>query len=542
MKISFKYISYFFLFVLGLSMTLTSCTDDLNVTPKDDDEFLSETFFQDPESYKQVLAKLYAGLYVGGNDGDGDAAVPSKSPDIAGLGGDFSSYLRLLFVTQEFSTDEAIIAWADGALPTLNTQMWSPANEFLEGTFSRAFYHISVANEFLRQTTDDKLAARGVDANLKAEIAKFRAEARFLRAFSYYNLMDLFGNVPITTENDPVGFFYPEQKTRAEVFAFVESELKDLDNSLAASKTNEYGRVDKTAAKFLLAQVYLNAKVYTGTERYSEAVALCSDIITTSGYTFANIPYGYLFSADNNRNGAQNEVIFPIVGDGNAIRATGGGMSFIMHASIGGSMDAASRGMDGGWQGIRTRREFVNLFPDETATADKRGTFYTAGQVKDIANVGTFTDGYAVTKYINKNSDGSAAQRNDIPDIDFPMFRLTDAYLMYAEATLRGAAGGNVATALGYVNQIRDRADAAPINTAQLTLDFILDERGRELFWECKRRTDLIRFGKFTGGSKIWQWKGGSVNGTSTESFRDLMPIPARNIQANPTLKQNPGY
>ena len=542
MKISFKYISYFFLFVLGLSMTLTSCTDDLNVTPKDDDEFLSETFFQNPESYKQVLAKLYAGLYVGGNDGDGDAAVPSKSPDIAGLGGDFSSYLRLLFVTQEFSTDEAIIAWADGALPTLNTQMWSPANEFLEGTFSRAFYHISVANEFLRQTTDEKLTARGVDANLKAEIATFRAEARFLRAFSYYNLMDLFGNVPITTENDPVGFFYPEQKTRAEVFAFVESELKDLDNSLAASKTNEYGRVDKTAAKFLLAQVYLNAKVYTGTERYSEAVALCSDIITGSGYTFANIPYGYLFSADNNRNGAQNEVIFPIVGDGNAIRATGGGMSFIMHASIGGSMDAASRGMDGGWQGIRTRREFVNLFPDETATADKRGTFYTAGQVKDIANVGTFTDGYAVTKYINKNSDGSAAQRNDIPDIDFPMFRLTDAYLMYAEATLRGAAGGNVATALGYVNQIRDRADAAPINTAQLTLDFILDERGRELFWECKRRTDLIRFGKFTGGSKIWQWKGGSVNGTSTESFRDLMPIPARNIQANPTLKQNPGY
>ena len=542
MKISFKYISYFFLFVLGLSMTLTSCTDDLNVTPKDDDEFLSETFFQDPESYKQVLAKLYAGLYVGGNDGDGDAAVPSKSPDIAGLGGDFSSYLRLLFVTQEFSTDEAIIAWADGALPTLNTQMWSPANEFLEGTFSRAFYHISVANEFLRQTTDEKLTARGVDANLKAEIATFRAEARFLRAFSYYNLMDLFGNVPITTENDPVGFFYPEQKTRAEVFAFVESELKDLDNSLAASKTNEYGRVDKTAAKFLLAQVYLNAKVYTGTERYSEAVALCSDIITGSGYTFANIPYGYLFSADNNRNGAQNEVIFPIVGDGNAIRATGGGMSFIMHASIGGSMDAASRGMDGGWQGIRTRREFVNLFPDETATADKRGTFYTAGQVKDIANVGTFTDGYAVTKYINKNSDGSAAQRNDIPDIDFPMFRLTDAYLMYAEATLRGATGGNIATALGYVNQIRDRADAAPINTAQLTLDFILDERGRELFWECKRRTDLIRFGKFTGGSKIWQWKGGSVNGTSTESFRDLMPIPARNIQANPTLKQNPGY
>jgi hypothetical protein len=535
MKISFKYISYFFLLMLGLSMTLTSCTDDLNVTPGDDDEFLSETFFQDPASYKQVLAKLYAGLYVGGNDGDGSA-------DIAGLGGDFSSYLRLLFVTQEFTTDEAIIAWADGTLPTLNSQTWSPSNEFLEGTFSRAFYHISVANEFLRQTTDEKLTARGVDAGLKAEIATFRAEARFLRAFSYYNLMDLFGNVPITTENDPVGFFYPVQKTRAEVFAFVESELKDLDSSLAASKTNDYGRVDKTAAKFLLAQIYLNAKVYTGTARNDEAATLCNEIITSSGYTFANIPYGYLFSADNNTNGAQNEVIFPIVGDGNAIRATGGGMSFIMHASIGGSMDAASRGMDGGWQGIRTRREFVNLFPDETATGDKRGTFYTNGQSKDIKNVGTFTDGYAVTKYINKKADGSAAQRNDIPDIDFPMFRLTDAYLMYAEATLRGATTGNAATALVYINQIRSRAGAQAITAPQLTLDFILDERGRELFWECHRRTDLIRFGKFTGGSKIWQWKGGSINGSATDSYRDLMPIPARNIQANPTLKQNPGY
>ncbi|SHL46141.1 Starch-binding associating with outer membrane [Flavobacterium flevense] len=535
MKISFKHISYFFLLILGLNMTLTSCTNDLEVTPKDDDEFLSETFFENPESYKQVLAKLYAGLYVGGNDGDGTA-------DIAGIGGDFSSYLRLLFVVQELPTDEAIIAWADGTLPTMNTQNWSPANEFLAGTFSRAFYHISVANEFLRQTTDEKLASRGVDANLKAEIATFRAEARFLRAFSYYNLMDLFGNVPITTENDPVGFFYPEQKTRAEVFAFIESELKDLDNSLVDSRANEYGRVDKTAAKFLLAQIYLNSKVYTGTERFNEAAIVCADIINNSGYTFANVPYRYLFSADNNTNGAQNEFIFPIVSDGNAIRATGGGMSFILHASIGGSMDAASRGMDGGWQGIRTRKELVQLFPDATATADKRGTFYTDGQTLDIANVGTFTNGYAVTKYINKKADGSAAQRNDIPDTDFPMYRLSDVYLMYAEATVRGAASGNIATAVGYINQLRDRADAATISVSDLTLDFILDERGRELFWECHRRTDLIRFGKFTGGSKIWQWKGGSVNGSATESFRDLMPIPSRIIQANPTLEQNTGY
>jgi hypothetical protein len=535
MKISFKYISIFFLFILGMNMTLVSCTSDLDVTPKDDDEFLSESFFQDQDSYKQVLAKLYAGLYVGGNDGDGKA-------DIAGIGGDFSSYLRLLFVNQEFTTDEAVIAWADGTLPTLNTQTWSPNNEFLYGTYSRAFYEISLANEFLRQTTEEKLNARGVDATTKTDVANFRAEARFLRAFSYANLMDIFGNVPITTEADPVGFFYPEQKTRAEVFAYVESELKDLDASLVASRANEYGRIDKTAAKFLLAQIYLNAKVYTGTERYAEAAALCTDIINNSGYTFANVPYRYLFSADNNRNGAQSEFIFPIVSDGNAIRATGGGMSFILHASIGGSMDAAQYGMNGGWYGIRTRKEFVSLFPDATATADKRGTFYTDGQTLDINNIGTFTDGYAVTKFRNVNSDGSAAQRNDIPDTDFPMFRLSDAMLMYAECAVRGATGADMTTAVGYINQLRNRAQAATITASNMNLNFILDERARELFWECHRRTDLIRFGKFTGGDKIWQWKGGVKDGVATASFRDLMPIPAKTIQANPTLKQNPGY
>jgi len=535
MKISFKYISYFLLFVLGLSMTLTSCTDDLNVTPKDDDEFLSDTFFQDPASYKQVLAKLYAGLYVGGNDGDG-------TPDIAGLGGDFSSYLRLMFVTQEFPTDEAIVAWNDDGLPALNGQRWTPSNQFLYGIFSRAFYEISVANEFLRQTTDEKLTERGVDANLKAEIATFRAEVRFLRAFSYYNLMDLFGNVPITTEADPVGLFYPAQKTRVEVFAFVESELKDIDGSLAASKSNEYGRIDKTAAKFLLAQIYLNSKVYTGADRNNDAAVVCNDIITGSGYTFAEVPYKNLFCADNDKNGAQSEVIFPIIGDGNAIRATGGGMSFILHASIGGNMDFAAQGMNGGWAGIRTRPEFVKLFPDTNAAADKRGTFHTDGQTLDIADSGVFTNGYAVTKYSNVNSNGTAAQRNDIPDTDFPMYRLSDVYLMYAEASVRGAAAGNIATSVGLINKIRVRAGAGIITASDLTLDFILDERARELFWECHRRTDLIRFGKFTGGSKIWQWKGGVKNGSSTDSFRDLMPIPSTAIQANPTLKQNPGY
>jgi len=536
MKISLKKTCYLLLFVLGVNMAFTSCTNDLDVTPKDDDEFLSEDFFQNPDSYKQVLAKLYSGLYVGGNDGDGSA-------DIGGIGGDFSSYLRLLFVTQELPTDESIIAWADGNLPSMNTQTWTPANEFLYGAFSRSFYEISLSNEFLRQTTDEKLSARGVSDALKAEIQYYRAEARFLRAFDYYQLMDLFGNVPITTEADPVGFFYPAQKSRAEVYAFLEGELTDLATKLVDSRQNEYGRVDKSAAKFLLAQVYLNAKVYIGADKNTEVITLCNDIIANSGYSFQSaIPYSYLFSADNDRNGAQNEVIFPVVSDGNLIRATGGGMSFIIHASIGGSMDAAALGMDGGWAGTRTRKEFVQSFPANLAN-DVRATFYKDGQALDITNISTFTDGYGVNKFINKNSDGSAAQRPDIPDTDFPMFRMADVYLMYAEATLRGGSGGDLGTAVTYVNAIRTRAHATPVaNDASFNLDFILAERGRELFWECHRRTDLIRFEKFSGGSKLWQWKGGIKDGIATESFRDLMPIPSRAIQANPTLKQNTGY
>ena len=534
MKISFKKIGYLFLVILGINATPVSCTTDLDVTPKDDDEFLTEDFFKNPNSYKQILAKLYAGLYVGGNDGD-------NSGDISGIGGDFSSYLRLLFVTQEFTTDEAIVAWGDQGLPEMNTQTWNPTNQFLYGVYSRSFYQISLANEFLRQTTDAQLETRGVDANLKAEIATYRAEARFLRAFDYVQLMDLFGNVPITTENDPVGIYNPVQKSRAEVFAYVEKELIDLDKSLKASKTNEYGRVDKMAAKFLLAKIYLNAKVYTGTAKNTEAITAAKAVIA-SNYSFANVPYRFLFSADNNTNGAQNEIIFPVVSDGNSIRATGAGMSFILHASIGGSMVASDRGMDGGWQGIRTRKEFVKIFPDETASADKRGTFYTAGQTIDIDNVGAFTSGYAVTKYTNLKSDGGQAQKNDIPDTDFAMFRMADIYLTYAEAVVRGGTGGDLATAVTYINQLRTRAGASAITATDLTLDFILDERGRELFWECHRRTDLVRFDKFTGSSKLWQWKGGVKNGTSTDSYRNLMPIPATAIQANPTLKQNPGY
>lgn len=220
-------------------------------------------------------------------------------------------------------------------------------------------------------------------------------------------------------------------------------------------------------------------------------------------------------------------------------------MTFVIHAAVGGSMSSAEFGIDGGWGGNRTTPSFVEKFPDPSGATDTRAMFHTAGQTLDIADLSIFTNGYAIKKFKNVTSNGDAGFRQDFPDTDFPVFRLADVYLMYAEAVLRGGTGGDPATALGYVNAIRERAfhnTSGNITQVQLTLSFILDERARELYWEGYRRTDLVRYGMLTGGDYIWAWKGGVQAGTSTDSHYDLMPIPAADLGANPTLKQNPGY
>jgi hypothetical protein len=176
---------------------------------------------------------------------------------------------------------------------------------------------------------------------------------------------------------------------------------------------------------------------------------------------------------------------------------------------------------------------------------DSRALFYTNGQSLDISDISQFKDGYAVTKYRNVTSTGAAGSNPTFVDIDFPLFRIEDVYLMYAEAVLRGGSGGSATDALAYVNAIRTRAyngTAGNIAQSDLNLDFILDERARELYWECTRRTDLVRFGKFTETTYLWPWKGGVAAGKSTPAFRDVYPIPASDLGANPNLSQNPNY
>lgn len=525
------------LWLMILVIGVTSCTDDMDITPQDDDDFTAEKFYENPQAYRMFLAKLYLGLAKAGN-GEGDGGE-----DLGGIRNDFSPYLRAFFTLQELPTDEAVIAWQDGNLPSMNTHTWTSNNEFIYVMYSRTFYQISLANEFLRQSTPEKISTRNVAPEILADMPSYRAEARFLRALSMYHAMDLFGKIPIVTENDEVGFFYPAQKPTAEVFEFIKNELLAIDADLKESRQNEYGRVDKIAAKMLLAKLYLNAQTYIGQTKYTEASDALQPVLNST-YQIANVPYSYLFMADNDTNGAQNEFIFPVRFDGQY--TTSGGTNYLVHASVLSSQNASDFGIDGGWKGLRTRREFVNKFPDATGAGDARAKFHVDGptysQTLDIASISDEKQGYAVTKWTNKRSDGSNGSNpaGTFVDTDFPMFRLADAYLMYAELAVRGS--GSISQAVDYVNVLRDRADASTINAGNLTLDFILDERGRELYWEMHRRQDLIRFGKFTGGSYIWQWKGNSMNGAPISDHLKLFPIPDNAKAANPTLVQNAGY
>ena len=521
------------LLLVLMVMLFPSCTNDLNQSPIDgSDDIDAEELFKNPASYKQFLAKLYAGLATTGQSG------PAGNGDIAGIDEGASQYIRGFWLMQELTTDEAIMAWNDGTIKDFHAQTWSSLDTFIAATFSRFSFQIVNCNEFLRQTTDAKLASRGIDAATIAEIKTYRAEARYLRALTYWHLMDTFGGGSIVTEESPTSFYLPEYSTRAEIYKFVDDELTALTADLKDARTNEKFRVDKAAAWMLQAKLYMNANVYIGTEKYTDALPLINKVIT-SGYTIHN-NYKDLFLADNDKNGAQNEFILAVAYDGLNTK-TYGGTTFLAHASVGGKMKPDNYGINGGWAGIRTTAAFVDKF--NGSTGDQRGNFFTDGQNKEIKDVGAFTDGYAVQKFSNLTKAGvqGSDKSGDFVDTDFPIFRLADAYLMYAECNLRGAGGTNT-TALQYVNALRTRANAPTIGLGELNLDFILDERARELHWECHRRTDLIRFGKFSGGSYVWPWKGAIAGGTATPSFRNLFPIPANSIAANPKLKQNPGY
>lgn len=728
-----------FLIIL-ISFSLSSCFKDLDTAPLDPNLVTSGTVFNDEAAYKQFLAKLYAGFAVSGQEG------PSGQADISGIDEGFGQYLRGFWYHQELTTDEALIGWNDQTIYDFHDLDWTPADGFTFAFYSRVFYQIPLANEFLRETTEEKLASRNVSAAERANIVDYRAEARFIRALSYWHALDIFRNVPFVTEADKVGSFFPKQIFAPDLFKYIESELLDIENTIKAPRTNQYARADRAAVWMLLAKLYLNAEVYTGQKKYTECLQYCQKILN-SGYALEP-QYHHLFLADNHRS---NEIIFPIAFDGINTR-TWGGMTFIIRAGIGGNINPQASGVSGGWGGSRTTRQFVEKFPADLTgivsafnagrnlpkvyipgtfqsipfngsdsknalassasnrifegyryfpndneefvilrnpsstlsgklgdngadgtlesnganikagpkglyyirvdlnnntyqlerrsigvvgnatpggwdtdteltwnadlgyltarlelkegdfkfrankdwavnygdngkdgtlelngenikitksggyeirldltrpdytyelrltSFDRRGIFGTNGQQLDInsrEDIAVFNNGYAVLKFKNITSDGRQGSNVDFPDTDFPMFRLADVYLMASEAILRGASGASKSLATEYFNAVRTRAytgTAGNVSESELDLDLIIDERGRELYWECHRRTDLVRFNKFTTADYLWAWKGGVSQGQAVDPKYNIFPLPAADLAANPNLKQNAGY
>ena len=513
-----------FIFLAAAVFGLTACVSELDQYPHK--ETTASDVYTSVANYRSVLAKVYASYVITGQEkGGGNADISTTSG---------YDYMRCYFNMQEGGTDELAYTWLEGdKMANLSYLSWDASDPWVSDTYYRIYQTIDYSNEFLRNATD--AAISGFSSADQTTLKQYRAEARFLRALSYYHAMDLYRNIPFVTDSDAVGSFTPPRYTSSQIFNFIESELKGIEEDLGDHTDVEYGHATKGAAWTLLAKMYLNSKVYTGTERYTDCITYCNKVIN-DGYSLDN-DYYKLFNADNNKR--TDEIIFPLCVDATHT-ASWGSTTYLICGEIDGnsSMVPSDYGVKSAWSMFRIRGEVPALF----SAGDKRAMFYTDGQSQYLdTGIDIQTNGYLVTKWSNLTDEGvSASDSTDYSvSTDFPMFRLADVYLMYAESVVRGGTGGDASKALGYVNALRQRAFGntdGDIKASDLTKDFILDERARELFWECTRRTDLIRYGKFTTSDYLWQWKGGVKDGKAVNDKYNYYPIPTTELTANPNL------
>ncbi|MDE6628157.1 MAG: RagB/SusD family nutrient uptake outer membrane protein [Muribaculaceae bacterium] len=556
---------YFLLGGTALILGFSSCVGDLDLEPNDP----NQADPNDPNFNANSIAMCYSGIAVSGISGSG-------SSYITGLDAGTSAYLRCTVMLNEYAADQVFFMWPDAGVQDLVVMTWGAENSILNGAYYRFLGHIAVCNQFLANTAD----------SADPEVLEMRAEARVLRAYSYMNMIDFFGQTSFITEEAAIGE-KPRQISRAEGFAFIESELKDVIDNGIISDSPVYGRVGLDGAEALLARLYLNAEVYSGTARWKDCQDRCRNIIARhqgggfQGSGLAN-HWMYLFCRDNNEympggaNKAENEILFGIAYDDTYTQSYGGSTFIINSATAPGTthyFPSSNYGTSAGWGCFRGRKQLAELFygmdgdvrksmwgtgiyPETNVNGEDwaeenysddivgfTGDWNTVGGnmvikftglEKSDANDGTF-------KYA---PDGSATVNTDFASTDYPIIRLADVYLMYAECNVRGGVG-NTADAVKYVNFVRERCNSAPISAAELTENLILDERGRELYYEGIRRTDLVRAGVYVGPrQKVWQFKGSSedANGTRVGERMALYPIPNAVLNSQPDFKQNPGY
>jgi starch-binding outer membrane protein, SusD/RagB family len=525
-------------------LVFQSCESDLEIKVKDPLIVTAEQLYSTPAGYKQGLAGVYGNLALTSTKSAGDSFLE-------GIDAGTSNFGRCLWYLQTLTTDEAVWSYEnDEGVRELQRNTWGSNNAILLGMFSRTMAGVAIANDYIRQSSPSKLASRGITNPTDiADIDTYRNEARAIRAYYYYVMMDLFGKAPFVTENDPIGFKGSEYD-RQKLFGYVESELNAVLPNLKAARSNEYGRVDKAFAWAVLAKIYLNAEQYIKTSKYSDCLTVCSNIINSS-YSLKS-KYLDNFKGDND---TSSELLFTIQADGDKTQSFGAS-TIILNGQVG-SIEGNGiplYGIGGYGGALRLRKQFVEKFDGINFNNDSRKTIISGSRPIDITNIGSNGQGYVLGKFSNKTAaGGSAGLSTSFAYMDFPLFRLADFYLMYAEAQMRvsGAVNGSVttnanATSIGYINALRTRANngstATNVSQSNVTLDFIIDERARELHWEAHRRQDLIRFNKYTGGAYNWAWKGNIANGTSISDNLKIFPIPSDSKSANSNLTQNPGY
>ncbi|RWW93834.1 RagB/SusD family nutrient uptake outer membrane protein [Flavobacterium cerinum] len=507
--------------ILGLSslaLLFSSCSDELDTKPKVELS-LENLLAKDPNAIEGLLSKMYGTFALSGSKGPG-------SSDITGPDPGETAFLRSIVNLQDFTGDAMKNRWGDDGLDQLTTtSRWDANNKFFRYLYDRVYYIVP-------QTTNIILVLDRVDVANEEQIV---SELRFIRALSYYYMIDCFGKGVIVNEENYGSTKPLPESTRTELFNYIEKELLDIEGKINA--TNQYGRANKSVVRMLLAKLYLNAEVYTGTKRYGDALTFVNKVITEGNYKLAD-SFVSQFSADNY---TSTEVIFPLIADALTSQSYGNTTYLINGSTSTETMSINDFGVADAWTGHRATKAWYGLFGNlQTSSDDRAKLFWTTGHNYEMTDYKKWSDGYPAIKFRNNSFNGPTTITS-FSSTDFPLFRLADAYLMYAECVARGA-GGSASQALDYVNLIRGRAHTTLIGASDLTLDFILDERARELNFEGHRRTDLIRFGKFTGSSYLWPWKGNTLDGASIPDTYSVFPIPQSALQANLNLKQNPGY
>ena len=524
----------------------TSCVSDLDQYPHT--ETTSKDVYTSLANYEAVLGKIYAAMVTSGQGKGGDN---KDMESVLNKGAGFD-YMRMFINMQECGTDEFASTWLTGEQTTGLTYLsWDANDAWVSDMYYRIYYNIALCNEFLRNANSASFS--GADAE---KMKEYKAEVRFMRALFYYHALDFYRNIPMVTENDPVGSYIPPRYTPQQTFDYIESELKDCVGDMLPASTCPYGQASQGAAYTLLAKLYLNSEVYTGVPKYTECKEAC-DKVMSMGYSLED-NYSKLFNADNDKR--TNEIIFalPVSAEHTV---SWGSSTYLVCGQVSMSnanQNVADYGVTAGWSEFRLRPEFVDKFTqtDIDGNGDKRCKFFTNGQSKDVTSMTDEASGYLSEKWSNLKDDGTTASNTADAGVetDFPLFRLADVYLMYAECVVRlhndwdNWAGGSDAEsdsrkqgAIYWINKIRERSKASDVWASNFAdddafLQFILDERARELYHEGYRRTDLIRYGQFTTNKYIWQWKGGVHDGQAVDSKYNIYPIPNTELTANPNL------